>query len=92
MAYSNSTTNYHLPLPTDSDKSNWTDANTGFTAIDTAVKSNADAIVALAARVTALENAPGVDMTDFIKYDNEAQTSGLTNNEYKKLIRVNTNS
>lgn len=85
MAYSSSTANYHLPLPTDNDKSTWTDNNEAFSAIDAAIKANADALAALTARVQALEDSSTVDLTGFVKVDTENGT-GLTNAQYKKLV------
>lgn len=90
MAYSNSTTHYNLPLPTDNDRSNWTDNNAAFQAIDSVIHANAVAtvsfsasLVALAERVTALENAQPQSLSGFVKYD--ANGTGLQNSQYAKL-------
>lgn len=92
MSYSNSTTNYGLPLPDDSDRSNWTDNNTAFELIDNAIHQNAVATVsfsaalgALTARVAALENAQPQSLSGFVKYDANA-SAGLTNSQYGKLV------
>lgn len=59
MSYSNQTTHYGLPLPTASDRSVWTDNNTAFEAIDSAIytaSQNAsgasEAVSAMATTVT----------------------------------------
>ena len=90
MAYSNQTENYGLPLPTDNDKSTWTDNNDAFELIDREIHQNALAKVsfsaalgALTARVAALEQAQPQSLSGFVKYD--ANGTGLTNTQYGKL-------
>lgn len=81
MAYSNQTTNYGLPLPTDSDKSGFTDYNTSFDAVDTALKGAVDAIAALTTRVAALE---ALNLDNAVVYD-ATNGTGLTNAQASKL-------
>lgn len=85
MAYSSSTTNYHLPLPTDDDRSNWTDNNEAFQTIDNAIHENATELASLAERVAALESAQPQSLAGFVKVDTENGT-GLQNSEYSKLV------
>ena len=64
MAYSQQTTNYGLPLPTGSDKSNFLDTNQSFQAVDTALHTAVTGLTAvegsvqnLNSDVTSLETA-----------------------------------
>lgn len=57
MAYSNQTPNYGLPLPLGTDKSNFMDTNTAFTAVDTALKGAVDGVAALSGTTGGISEA-----------------------------------
>ena len=83
MSHTNSTTNYSLPQFVGTDKPAWlTDVNGAFSAIDTQMKSNADAATTAGSDATAANTAIGTianlnttDKTSLVNAVNEVNTN-----------------
>lgn len=76
MASTNQTTNYDLPIYSDSDRADWTDFNTPFQDIDTALKTAYDNAATATSGVTSLTS----DLADVVSdvADNTATLNTLT--------------
>ena len=73
--YTNGTVNYNLPLYAGSDKAVWTDLNSPFTEIDTAIKSAVDGVGTAADDIDALEAR--MDTAELNISNNTGDISGL---------------